>query len=318
MQAYIAKRLLQAVPVLILITFAVFSLELLLPGDPVYTLIGSSGGQELAPSVIAQYRKEFHLNDPIPVQYAIWLQHVLRGDLGKSIKSQRPVSQELRARIPVTLQLGLAALLLAIVVSFPLGIAAAIWRNSLLDRAVTVFSILGLSIPNFFLGILLIILFGVKLKWLPPSGFVQITTNPTEAIKLLIMPAFVLSVGAIGALTRFIRSSLLDVLRQDYIRTARAKGLVGTRVVWIHALKNAMLPVATIIGLQIGFLLAGAVIVEQIFAVPGIGRFAIAGLNDKDFPVVQAFVLLVGTCVIVASLLTDLTYAFLDPRIRFR
>jgi len=317
-QAYIARRLLQAVPVLLLITFLVFSLELLLPGDPVTALIGTSGGQSLTKEQIAIYRKEFHLDDPIPVQYAIWLNHVLHGDLGKSIKSQRPITTEIRARIPVTLQLGLAALFLAIVVSFPLGIVAAIYRNSLLDRAITVFSIAGVSVPNFFLGILLIILFGVKLKWLPPSGFTQITSNPGKAIKLLIMPAFVLSAGGIGGLTRFIRSSLLEVLRTDYIRTARAKGLAGTQVVWLHALKNAMLPVATIIGLQIGFLLAGAVIVEQVFAIPGIGRFAIAGFSDKDFPVVQGFVLLVGTCVLMASLLTDLTYAFLDPRIRFR
>jgi peptide/nickel transport system permease protein len=316
-QAYIARRLLQAVPVLLLLTFLVFSLQLMLPGDPVTELIGTSGGQALTPQQIAIYRKELRLDQPIPVQYAHWLSRVAQGDLGKSIKSQRPITTELRARIPVTLQLGLAALFLAIVVSFPLGVLAAVYSNTLLDRVITVVSIAGVSIPNFFLGILLIILFAVKLRWLPASGFTEITSDPAKAIRLLILPAFVLSAGGIGGLTRFIRSSLLEVLRTDYVRTARAKGLPGRRVVWIHALKNGMLPVATIVGLQIGFLLAGAVIVEQIFAIPGIGRFVIAGLSDKDFPVVQGCVLLIGTCVLLSSLLTDLAYAVLDPRIRF-
>jgi peptide/nickel transport system permease protein len=317
-QAYIAKRLLQAVPVLLLVTFLVFSLELLLPGDPVTALIGTSGGQSLTKEQIQIYRNEYHLNDPMPVQYVTWLNHVVHGDLGKSIKSQRPITQELRSRIPVTLQLGLAALLLGLVVSFPLGIIAALNRNSLLDRAITVFSVATYSIPNFFVGILLIIFFAVQLRWLPASGFTEITSNPAKAIRYLILPAFVLGAGGIGYLTRFIRSSLLEVLRTDYVRTARAKGLAVNRVVWVHALKNAMLPVTTIIGLQIGFLLAGAVIVENIFAVPGIGRLALAGFLDKDFPVVQGIVLLVATCVLLASLLTDLSYAFLDPRIRFR
>jgi peptide/nickel transport system permease protein len=316
-QAYIARRLLQAVPVLLLLTFLVFSLQLMLPGDPVTELIGTSGGQALTPQQIAIYRKELRLDQPIPVQYAHWLSRVAQGDLGKSIKSQRPITTELRARIPVTLQLGLAALFLAIVVSFPLGVLAAVYSNTLLDRIITVVSIAGVSIPNFFLGILLIILFAVKLRWLPASGFTEITSDPAKAIRLLILPAFVLSAGGIGGLTRFIRSSLLEVLRTDYVRTARAKGLPGRRVVWIHALKNGMLPVATIVGLQIGFLLAGAVIVEQIFAIPGIGRFVIAGLSDKDFPVVQGCVLLIGICVLLSSLLTDLAYAVLDPRIRF-
>jgi peptide/nickel transport system permease protein len=316
-QAYIARRLLQAVPVLLLLTFLVFSLQLMLPGDPVTELIGTSGGQALTPQQIAIYRKELRLDQPIPVQYAHWLSRVAQGDLGKSIKSQRPITTELRARIPVTLQLGLAALFLAIAVSFPLGVLAAVYSNTLLDRIITVVSIAGVSIPNFFLGILLIILFAVKLRWLPASGFTEITSDPAKAIRLLILPAFVLSAGGIGGLTRFIRSSLLEVLRTDYVRTARAKGLPGRRVVWIHALKNGMLPVATIVGLQIGFLLAGAVIVEQIFAIPGIGRFVIAGLSDKDFPVVQGCVLLIGICVLLSSLLTDLAYAVLDPRIRF-
>src|SRR5579883_898332 len=317
MYTYVIRRLLQAVPVLLLITFFVFFLEQLIPGDPVYALIGASGGQELAPSVIAQYRKEFHLNDPIPVQYAIWLEHAVHGDLGKSIESQRPVTEELKARIPVTLQLGLAALVLGIVVSFPLGVLAALYRNSFLDRFITVFSIAAVSLPSFFLGILLIVLFAVKLRWLPASGFVEITTNPGEALKLLILPAFVLSSGSVGGLTRFVRSSLLEVLRQDYVRTARAKGLKASRVIWLHALKNAMLPVATIIGLQVGFLLAGALIIEEIFAIPGIGRYVIQGFTAKDFPVVQGYVLLVATCILLTSLLTDLSYALLDPRIRY-
>lgn len=319
MQAYIVKRLLQAVLVIVLVTFAVFSLELLIPGDPVVALISQSNGQgQLTPQQIAIARHDLGLDKPIPVQYWDWLERVLHGNLGTSIKTNRSVLHEIGGRLPVTLQLSLAAFIISLLIALPAGVAAAIWHNSILDRLITGVAISAVAIPDFWLGIIFILLFSVKLGWLPPSGFVSIFDNPLKAIQLLIMPAFILGWAGAGALARQTRSALLDVLGSDYIRTARAKGLANSRVVWIHALKNALPPVVTLIGLGIGFLLSGAVIAETIFAIPGVGRLFVDSINTKDFPVVQGLVLIVALCTVTAALLTDLSYMFLDPRIRFR
>ncbi|MGI8553924.1 MAG: ABC transporter permease [Dehalococcoidia bacterium] len=319
MQTYIAKRLLQAIPVIILVTFCVYALELLLPGDPIISLVASSTGQAvLDKQQIAGYRHEYGLDRPIPIQYALWLEHALHGNFGNSVKTHRPVFREIKARLPATLQLGMADFLISILVSFPAGIAAALWRNSPLDGLITALAVSAVAIPSFWFGIMLILLFSVKLQVLPPSGYVSVLSDPIEGLRLLILPAFILGWEGVGALTRFTRSAMLEVLGQDYIRTARAKGLATTRILWLHALKNGLPPVVTIIGLRIGFILAGAVIVETIFAIPGIGRLFVDSINTKDFPVVQALVLLIALCTIGASLLTDLAYAFLDPRIRFR
>ena len=318
MQAYIAKRLVQAVIVIILVTFAVFSLELLLPGDPVVALISQSNGQgALSPQQIAIARHELGLDKPIPVQYWDWLDRAAHGNLGTSVKTNRPVLTEIGDRLPVTLQLSIAAFIVALVISIPAGIGAAVWHGSLLDRLITGVAISAVAIPDFWLGIMFILLFSVKLNWLPPSGYVSIFDDPLKALQLLIMPAIILGWAGAGGLARQTRSAMLDVLGQDFIRTARAKGLAGRRVVWVHALKNALPPVVTLIGLGAGFILAGTVIAETIFAIPGIGRLAVDSINTKDFPVVQGYVLIVALCVVFAALITDLSYAFLDPRIRY-
>jgi peptide/nickel transport system permease protein len=319
MQAYIAKRLLQAAVVVLLVTFAVFSLELLLPGDPVVALISQSNGQgALSPQQIAIARHDLGLDQPIPVQYWRWLSRVAHGNLGNSVKTNRPVLTEIGDRLPVTLQLSIAAFIVALVISIPAGIAAAVWHGSPLDRLITGIAISAVAIPDFWLGIMFILLFSVKLNWLPPSGYVSIFDDPLKALQLLVMPAIILGWAGAGGLARQTRSAMLDVLGQDYIRTARAKGLASSRVIWLHALKNALPPVVTLIGLGAGFILAGTVIAETIFAIPGIGRLAVDSINTKDFPVVQGYVLIIALCVVLAALITDISYVFLDPRIRFR
>lgn len=319
MQAYIVKRLLQAVVTIILVTFAVFSLELLIPGDPVIALISQSNGQgQLTPEQIQKARHDLGLDQPIPLQYLHWLNHVVHGDLGTSVKTNRPVMTEIGDRLPVTLQISIAGFIVALLIALPAGIAAAIWQGSPLDRIITGIAIGAVAIPDFWLGIMFILLFAVKLRWLPPSGFISIATDPLQAIKLMVMPAIILGWAGAGALARQTRSAMLDVLSQDYVRTARAKGLKERRVILVHALKNALPPVVTLIGLGIGFILAGTVIVETIFAIPGIGRLAVDSIDTKDFPIIQGYVLIVAVCVVLAALLTDISYGFLDPRVRFK
>ncbi len=318
MQAYIVRRLLQAIPVIILDTFLAFALLLLLPGDPVETLIGASGGASLDPEQIAAYRRELGLDKPIPVQYALWLGRALHGDLGRSTRTYRPVTDEITARLPVTAQVGAAALLLSLVIAIPAGVAAAVWRNSLLDRIVTVVAVGGVAIPGFFLGVVFILLFAVKLRWLPPSGFVSPFEDPVRGLRFLAMPVLVLGWESAALVTRQTRSGMLEVLAQDYVRTARAKGLREARVVWVHALRNALLAVVTVIGLLIGRLLAGSVVIETIFAIPGMGRLLVSAIGARDIATVQAVVLIIALSVVVANLITDLAYGVLDPRIRFR
>jgi peptide/nickel transport system permease protein len=318
-QTYILKRLIQVVPVVVGVTFLVYAMTLLLPGDPVAALLGLSEGQaQMEPDVVEAYRRELGLDQPIPIQYVKWLGRVLQGDLGTSIKTRRPVMDEIVPRLKVTAQVSLAALAVSLLIAFPAGIAAAIWRNSWLDRLITVFAVAAVAVPSFWLAIMLILLFSVQLRWLPPSGFVSPFEDPARGLKLMVLPVLMLGWEGAAVLTRQTRSSMLEVLNQDYIRTARAKGLAGTRVIWLHALKNAMLPIITIIGLRVGFLLGGAAIVETIFTIPGMGRLFVSAISTRDFPVIQAVVLIIALSTVVASLLTDLAYGLLDPRIRFR
>jgi peptide/nickel transport system permease protein len=318
MRAYIVSRLIQFIPVIIGVTFLVFSTTLLLPGDPVTALLGLSAGQAtFTPEQIERYRHDLGLDQPIPVQYAKWLERAVQGDFGDSIKTRRPVTTEVVPRIKVTAQLGATAFLLSILIGLPAGIAAAIWRNSPIDRLITLFAVSAVAVPSFWLGIMMILFFSVKLQWLPPSGFVSPFEEPVRGLKLLVMPALILGWGGAAVLTRQTRSAMLEVLNQDYIRTARAKGLAARRVVWVHALKNAMLPIVTVLGLGIGNLLGGAAITETIFAIPGVGRLLVASIGTKDFPVIQMIVLIIALSTLAASLLTDLAYGLLDPRIRF-
>lgn len=314
MYRYIIRRLLQMIPTLLLVTMATFSL-LLLPGDPVTALL--SGGESLDQETLRLARHDLGLDQPIPVQYVMWLGRALHGDLGKSTSTRQPVTTEIMARVPATLQLGITAWLFSVVVALPAGIISAVRRNSWLDISATLVSMAGVAIPGFWLGILLILFFGVALHLLPPSGFVSVFKDPVQGLQLLVMPAFSLGASMAALNMRQIRSAMLEVLAQDYVRTARAKGLRERSVIWLHALKNALLPVVTIMGLQVGRIIAGAVVTEQVFAIPGVGRLAVSAIFLKDFPVVQGIVLLCAVTVLIANLVTDLLYGLLDPRIRY-
>lgn len=315
MQAYIARRLFQTVPLLVLITFLSFSLFLLVPGDPVLATVPP--GTELTQEDYQARRHQLGLDKPIPVHYAIWVSHVLQGEFGDSTHTRRPVADELKHRIPVTLQVGVIALLFSLLISVPAGVASAVWRNSPVDRIVTFVAIAGVAIPDFWFGLMLILLFSLELKWLAPVGFVSILEDPLAALKLAIMPTIVLSTGLAAVIARQTRSSMLEVLRQDYVRTARAKGLREMRVIWMHALRNALLPIVTILGLVLGRVFAGAVIVETVFAIPGMGRLLVNSISFRDFQTVQAIVLIISLSVVTANLMTDLLYTRLDPRIRY-
>jgi peptide/nickel transport system permease protein len=315
MRAYLVKRLLQMVPVLLVLTFLVFSLLLLIPGDPVRAIVGSS--EALDAEQMEIMRKQLHFDQPIPVQYGIWLGKMVRGNLGNSNHTKRPVIEELKDRFPVTLELGFFAWLLSIVIALPAGIISAVKRGSKADFVATILSIGGVAIPGFFLGILLILLFGVMLGWLPTLGYVSIFKDPVNGIRHQLLPAFSLGLAGAAMNMRQIRSSMLEVLAQDYIRTARSKGLTERMVIWIHALKNALLPVVTIMGLQIGRLFGGSVVIETLFSIPGMGRLIVDSIFQKDFPVVQACVLILALAVLFANLITDMIYAYLDPRIRY-
>jgi peptide/nickel transport system permease protein len=315
MQRYLIRRLLQAIPLFLLITFLSFSLLLLLPGDPVMATF--SPGEEIDRDMYEARKRELGLHRPIPLQYASWLGRVVQGDLGRSTQTFRPVWNEVRPRIQVTLQLSILSVGLAVLVALPAGILSALWPNSLIDRVVTTLSVAGVAIPNFWFAIMLILLFSTTLRWLPPVGFVSFLDDPVTALKHSLMPIVVLSTSLGAIITRQMRSSMLETLHQDYVRTARSKGLAERRVIVTHALRNALLPVVTIMGLLVGTLLSGAVIVEQVFAIPGMGRLLVQSIFFRDFPTVQAITLLIALSVFFANLFTDVAYAWLDPRIRY-
>jgi len=300
---YILRRLLQGVLVLLGVTTIVFAL-IFVAGDPVSTLVPLNS----TPEQRAEFARNFGLDRPIPIQYVDFVAHAVRGDFGTSYSSREPAMGVVLERLPATLRLTGAAVLFALVVSIPLGLLAAMNHDGWIDVAARLFAFVGQSVPVFLLGMVLILIFGVALHWLPSSG--------AESWKSLIMPA--ISVGSFSAavLARLLRSSLLEVLGQEYIRTAYAKGLRGRTVVIRHALRNAALPFITMLGLQIGFLLSGAVVAETIFAYPGVGRLAVEAISRKDVPVIQAFVTVAAVIVIVPNLLVDLAYTRIDPRIR--
>lgn len=314
MLAYAGRCLLQMIAVLILVTMLAFSLLLMLPGDPVRAVVGM--GVELTPDQLEAMRHELGLDRPIPVQYAMWLGRVLRGDLGRSAKTHIRITEELKARLPVTLQLGFIAWLFSILIAIPAGVVSAVYRGSKADLFATIITIGGVAIPGFWLGMALILVLSVWLGWLPPFGFVSLFDDPIEGLKRLAMPAFSLGLSAAALNMRQMRSSMLEVMNQDYIRTATAKGLRRRRIIWVHALKNALLPVVTVMGVQIGRLFGGAVVIETLFAIPGMGRLMVSSILSRDFPVVQACVLVIAVTVLLANFATDLLYGYLDPRIR--
>jgi peptide/nickel transport system permease protein len=264
-----------------------------------------------------QMREDLGLNDPLPVQYGHWLGDLARGDLGRSFKDRASVGDNITGRIPITAQLGLMALFVAVCVGVPAGTIAAVKRNSPLDYCVTIVAMFGIAVPSFWFAMLLIWLFVVTLGWLPASGFVGIWEDPWPAIQHMLLPVAALGLTLAGSIMRYTRSSVLDVLNQDYVRTARSKGLNERTVIVRHALRNSLLPVVTVVGLQLGYLLGGSIIIENMFAIPGLGRLALDAINGRDYPTLQGVVLLFTVLVLVVNLLTDMSYAVLDPRIRY-
>jgi peptide/nickel transport system permease protein len=312
MGAYILRRLLQLIPVVVLSSVLVFLLLHLVPGDPAETV----AGPDATPDVVAAVRHKMGLDQPLPVQYGRWLGNIARGDLGTSYISHLPVIDLVGYAFPATLQLTLAALVLALVVSLPLGVLASLRQASKLDLVVQGYTALGLGVPNFWLGILLILFFALLLGLLPPGGRIDPMQNPAMGLKTLILPAVTLGIQISAVFTRFVRTAMLEVLHEDYVRTARAKGLPERVVVVRHALRSALVPVVTVVGLQFGRLLGGAVVVESVFAWPGVGRLIIQAVEQRDYTVVQAGLLGLVAVFLLINLITDIMYAFLDPRIR--
>jgi peptide/nickel transport system permease protein len=310
---FVIGRLLQAAIVILLLTLLVFSLLRLVPGDPILQILGPYAEQQ----TMDDLREQLGFNQPVPEQYATWLGKVVRGNLGESIISREPVTKTLKWRIPITAQVALGAWAVSMVIGLPTGILAALNRNRWPDYLSSVLAVTGIAIPSFWLAIILVLIFSVHFNVLPTSGFVSPTTDFWESIRLSILPWFVAGIGGAAILMRQTRSALLEVLGQDYIRTAKAKGLAERIVIMRHAMKNAMIPVLTIVGLGVGNLLAGTAIVELVFGIPGMGRLLIESLLAHDYPVIQGVVLVVGTCVVMSTLLVDIAYGWLDPRIRF-
>ena len=313
MGKYALRRIIQMIPVLLIVSIVVFMIIHLIPGDPAELIAGSNA----TPEQIEALRREYGLDQPLWIQYLIWLGNVLTGDLGNSIVNNFPVNTLVMQRIPATVELAIASALIGAIIAFPLGIISALRPGSLVDFFTTVFSALSFAIPAFWLAILLILLFSLELRWLPPSGRPEFSEQPLEHLKSLILPAMTLGIALAAKLTRFLRSSMLDVINQDYTRTARAKGLAERLVVTRHAVRNALIPVVTIFGLQIGDLLSGAIIVESIFAWPGVGRLTIQSVGWRDYAILQASVMFIVLAFLVVNLLTDLTYGLLNPRIRY-
>lgn len=312
MIAYIARRLLVMIPTLLGVSLLVFSITRLTPGDPVRQLVGPDAPQERVDEV----RHQLGLDQPIAVQYWDYLRNALRGDLGRSLLTRQPVTKEITSRIGVTLRIATLAILIATVVGIPLGVLSATRRHSIIDTVSTLLSVIGVSIPLFWFAIMAILLFSIRLQWLPVSGLHGPLWTWT-GLKSYILPCITLSLAPIALIARLTRSSMLDVLNREYVTVARAKGLSEYRVVQRHALKNAMLPVVTFVGLQYGFLLGGAVVTETVFALPGVGRLAITAINQRDYPVIQGVVLMVAVIFVVINLLVDLLYGWLDPRISY-
>jgi peptide/nickel transport system permease protein len=313
MTGYILRRILMMVPVAFFASLILFILLKLTPGDPVLLQLGQQVTEENYRAV----RHDLGLDQPVPVQYAKWVVRVAHGDFGKSLRNRAPVLDEITGRLPATLQLGLAAFVLGLGVAVPLGILSAVFRRSPLGLMAAAFTQIGVSLPNFLVGLVLIYVFAARFGLFPPGGYVSFFDNPTDALKRLVLPAVTLSLAGAAIQTRFIRSGLLDSLNQDYVRTARAKGLPEWAVVGRHALRNALIPSVTLLGLQVGALLEGAFITESIFAWPGVGRLAVQSLGARDYPIVQAVVLMAVFAFMISNLLVDIAYAYLDPRISY-
>jgi peptide/nickel transport system permease protein len=314
MLQFILRRVLLLIPILFGVSVVTFMLVRSLPGDPASIAIGVD--QRITPEQRALVEKAYGLDQPKPVQYVKWMEHVLQGDLGKSLRTKRPLSTELQLRLPVTVQLAVMAGILGIIPAVTVGVLAALKRNSLADYAATIITLLGISAPSFLIAILLMLLFSYKLKWLPPVGYEKFSEDPIGNLKGMIMPAVSLALPFAAIMMRNTRSAVLEVLNQDYVRVARAKGLSNSAVLVRHILPNSALPIITIAGIQIAALLGGTVIIEQIFGLPGLGRYIYDAITNRDYPVVQGVTLVLATIFVTVSMLVDILYVVVDPRLR--
>lgn len=315
MRRYIAERLVYTGLLLFMVSILIFALARLLPGDPIQAAAMING--DLADAQIIQdLRISFGLDKPLYVQYGIWLKNFIAGDWGVSIGSGENVREMFFSRLPVTLELFAGSVIWSVIIGFPMGVVAVLRRNTWLDATLTTMAISGVSIPVFWEGIVLIYLFAVTLHLLPPSGFVPFSESPMENLLSVIMPTFVMGTQGAGLFARYVRSSLLDVLGQDYIRTARAKGLTENAILITHAARPAMIPVVTVVGLAWSYVVAGSFLVEYVFAIPGLGRMGVDAVFARDFPVIQATLIMVALNVLIVNLIVDLLYGYLDPRIR--
>lgn len=316
MLKFIFRRILLMIPVLLGVSLVTFIIVRFIPGDPVQVLLGAD--RRSTPEQIENIRRSYGLDQSYPVQYLKWLGHVLTGDLGQSLRTGRPLTQELGLRLPVTMQLTAFAAIIGMIPALIFGVMAAVKRNSRLDYLTTVTALAGISVPNFFLATLLVLLFSFQLKWLPNVGYKPFTEAPLENLQLMILPALSLGLPFMAVVMRFTRSAVLEVMNQDYIRVARAKGMTQGKVIMRHVMPNAGIPILTIAGIQVAALLGGTVIVEQIFALPGIGRYIYEAIANRDYPVVQSVTLVMAAIFVTVSLIVDILYAVLDPRLRQR
>jgi peptide/nickel transport system permease protein len=311
---FLVQRIAISAVTLLVISLIVFTGVRLIPGDPARVLAGTDADE----SGLEEIRQKYGLKDPIPVQYLRWAGLALRGDLGESIRTREPVVRLVAQKLPITLELACAALGVALLIAIPAGVFAALRRNSVWDYLVSGVSLCGLSVPNFWLGIMLILLFSVRLRWLPASGFVSLFQDPLGNAQRMLMPSAVLGTALAAVLMRQTRNSMIEVLSADYVRTAYSKGLATGAVVFRHAIRNGLIPVVTILGLQMGALIGGAVVTEQIFVVPGFGRLIVEAVFTRDYPVVQGVVLITASAYVLINLLVDVSYSLLNPRIRVK
>lgn len=317
MTAYIIRRMIQAVIVLILVTIIIFIAMHFLPGDPILMILTSQEMAETSEEQIAYLRHHFGLDRPITVQYFDWMGGVLRGDFGTSIIDRIPVTEEIIRRIPITFHLGILAFIISIVVGIPMGVICAVRRGTWIDSVVTVLANMGITVPSFWLGILMIYLFALYLDWLPVMGYTSPFKDFFLSTRQLIMPVICLALFPVASSARQTRSSMLEVMRQDYIRTAWSKGLRERAVIIRHAVKNGLIPVLTLKGISVGYILGGSVLIETVFNVPGMGRLAVTSVINQDYPYVQAVTLLIAAIIVLANLLVDVAYGWFDPRIRY-
>jgi len=312
MKSLLLRRLAVLLPTLLLVSMMVFGLQKLLPGDPALAL----AGEERNPEVVEYLRQKYRFNDPIPVQYAVWLKALVHGDFGTSVRTRLPIGTMLAEKLPVTAELAMLSMLVALLVGLPIGIFAALGRGTPFDYGASLFGLAGLSIPHFWLGIMLILLFSVILVWLPAGGFVPPSESVGGNLLSMLMPALVLGTGTAAIMMRHVRSAMIEAMKQDYVRTARAKGVRESTIVLRHALPNALTPVVTLGTLQFGELLAGAVLTEQVFSIPGFGKMVVDGVFSRDYAVVQAVVLCTAAVFLLMSLIADVAYVLLNPRLR--